>query len=759
MKYRQTLAEFEKVKELKGFLKDSLDNSEAFSKLMSSTDEFKELLSIINENNTHIQDDGTIDKLNKISSIYDEIASNYIKTTFGIHGVGLHNMYEIFNPLKNGILDNILYARDKFVKQGLLIEEANRLAEEYCRRNQEMTKGPFKLYQLIESHLDNSQEAIKLFHENKDLKKINFYTPSIEQFRFSISDRKRKTGNMLNHLRADGDLSKFNKLGNTVFNTKLSSEPVRFKMNALSKYSTRNFWSKPEQENSTSEKSGGFTQYLKKLIQIDKKKDDHDSKKDKEIESLLSKDPAEIKIGFHKIKSSITLENQAGKQEDAAVASLQTEEKQEPKPDEEQKFIQLANERFSIDFFKDFSLSDESLMQISLEEYVRDLKNTDDVPLFVASFISNAYQLNSWIPNAHMMLYKMFWSPKINEKERKDLEKKDLLAGNLFNNHMSTIGYRSLLHSVLLTGKKKHFKKIIEHMSKHLKPEDINDELVQKTIEIAVAHDFPILLGKTIKEFIDKGVTISKDNYINFYMYLDRCKGLEKDVLRFLFAVNDTKHIQIDWSFVKPLFSRATSYKKGSEVLELFDYVKQKLLPNKKNQLLPKEEKDTLMNKIKEEFYRELIDLLLSKKGFVAANVIYNEYKKQMTDADKNGILGMKINWTKGDIDEFEKFFNENVTKDAMSFIIKFKNDENSAKVINMTISVLNKMIKDGEKVTGSIFKNMIDVFLTYQQWKYVLDVLIYTTPETIKEEKRITKQIKENEWFVEGIKFSSSIS
>lgn len=80
-----------------------------------------------------------------------------------------------------------------------------------------------------------------------------------------------------------------------------------------------------------------------------------------------------------------------------------------------------------------------------------------------------------------------------------------------------------------------------------------------------------------------------------------------------------------------------------------------------------------------------------------------------------------------------------------MPFIMKFKTDENSVKVINMTVSILNKMIKEGDKVTGQVFKSMVDVFLTYQQWKQILDVLIYTTPETILEEKRIVKQIKEN--------------
>lgn len=165
MKYRQTLAEFKKIKELRGFMRSALVNPEVFSKLMNSAEEFHTLLALINEGEEHLVDDGTCDKLRKISLIYNEVTQNYVKHTFGIQDVGLHNMHEIYSPLRNGNFENMLVIRDKFIRQGLLVEEANRLAEDYSRKVQEFSKGPFKFYQLIESHLDESQEAIKLFHD------------------------------------------------------------------------------------------------------------------------------------------------------------------------------------------------------------------------------------------------------------------------------------------------------------------------------------------------------------------------------------------------------------------------------------------------------------------------------------------------------------------------------------------------------------------------------------------------------------------
>jgi hypothetical protein len=299
------------------------------------------------------------------------------------------------------------------------------------------------------------------------------------------------------------------------------------------------------------------------------------------------------------------------------------------------------------------------------------MKNTSELPLFVASLVSNAYELNSWIPNTHMMFYKMFCSPKINEEERSELEKEDLLAGNIFNHHVSTIGYKSLLHSVMLTGKKKHLKKILLHMHKHLPADQVTDEIVEKVIDVAVHYNFPILLGKTMKQFLADGVQVSKENYVKFYMYLDRCKGLEKDTLRFIFAANDTEHIQMDWEFVKPLFSRAIKYKKGKEILELFEQVKQKMRLNKKYEQLPAEEQTKMLDDLKAQFYKELIYLLLERNAYEVSDLVFLDYRTQFKGNEKNDLMGLQISCLKNDIDLFEKNFNETLNPTATGGLLK----------------------------------------------------------------------------------------
>lgn len=367
-RYREMLLQFEKVKELRSFLSHSIHNPDSFSKLMANMSELKTLLAEVNEKDQHVKDDGTFDRIFKIGQIYDNVVSKYVKDTFGIEGVGLNNMYQIYDPRLNGIFDNIFVARDKFVKNGLDLNEANRLAEEYCLRTQEFAKGPFKFHQLIEPHLKQSQEAIAEFHENKSVRNINFYTPFASEFRSNAAKRFAQAQEFRNHIMMGGDFKDYLNNSSPSVVHRVSDEPVRFRKHSAAGFATRGFCNKNTEE--AENKSGGFTQYLKKLIQVDKSKEEDSQAKQKDLESIINKDPSDIKIGFHKIKSSITLDqdypviSEAG--DDAAVIRKENPVQESKKL--EQQFLEEANQKFGIDFFKEFALSDQKLMQESFEE-------------------------------------------------------------------------------------------------------------------------------------------------------------------------------------------------------------------------------------------------------------------------------------------------------------------------------------------------------------------------------------------------------
>lgn len=249
------------------------------------------------------------------------------------------------------------------------------------------------------------------------------------------------------------------------FTARPSQEPIRVKNRGLFNYSARNFCSKPESEEP--KKESGFSAYLKKLVQVDNKVKDQKSDVDKNLESILTKDPSEIKIGFHRIKSNITLDSIEDSAKPAPVSEVvnQVQVQQRVQSDED-KLVEIANKKFGVSFFKDFALSDLKMTRVSLEEYLRDMPNKDETPLFVTSMLNNAYTLNSWIPNCHKLFYDIFCSPSINKDERKQSDSTDILVGNLFEHEVSNMGYKSLLHSALLSGKKKHFKKILAHIDK-----------------------------------------------------------------------------------------------------------------------------------------------------------------------------------------------------------------------------------------------------------------------------------------------------
>lgn len=67
--------------------------------------------------------------------------------------------------------------------------------------------------------------------------------------------------------------------------------------------------------------------------------------------------------------------------------------------------------------------------------------------------VHSAYEINDLVPNAELMLFKIFCSPLCTKEQRKSGDKDDILAGNLFRHPDSSLGnsvYRSLLETVAL---------------------------------------------------------------------------------------------------------------------------------------------------------------------------------------------------------------------------------------------------------------------------------------------------------------------
>jgi len=62
--------------------------------------------------------------------------------------------------------------------------------------------------------------------------------------------------------------------------------------------------------------------------------------------------------------------------------------------------------------------------------------------------------------------------------------------------------YRSLLETMSINPKKKHFKKICEYVRKHEKIEDVKPVLLDHIINVGIRHGYPITLGQFVRDLI-----------------------------------------------------------------------------------------------------------------------------------------------------------------------------------------------------------------------------------------------------------------
>ena len=185
--------------------------------------------------------------------------------------------------------------------------------------------------------------------------------------------------------------------------------------------------------------------------------------------------------------------------------------------------------------------------------------DNEEREMLILSVVNSAYDLNHIIPNIELILFKMFTSPISTKGQRKASDSEDLLAGNLFHSlgedfKMPKQAYVSLLQSVALNPKKKHFKKILQYMVLHEKADQLDAELIDMITFIGIDQRYPVLLGSTMKYFLQNDYKVRPATFQQFVLFLERCKGYEEDANRFLFLSSDTKDIQMDYPMVRPLF-------------------------------------------------------------------------------------------------------------------------------------------------------------------------------------------------------------
>ena len=129
----------------------------------------------------------------------------------------------------------------------------------------------------------------------------------------------------------------------------------------------------------------------------------------------------------------------------------------------------------------------------------------------------------------------------------------------------------SLLETLALSPKKKHFKKIIEHLIGFNDPEDVDPILIDLINFIGMEQKYPILLGQTMKYLMQNGYKVEPSTFKKLILFLERCKGFEEDAKRFVSLSTETENIQVDYQMLRQLFLRTIQNKKNNDVLQLFE--------------------------------------------------------------------------------------------------------------------------------------------------------------------------------------------
>jgi hypothetical protein len=181
----------------------------------------------------------------------------------------------------------------------------------------------------------------------------------------------------------------------------------------------------------------------------------------------------------------------------------------------------------------------------------------------------------------------MFCSPYTNWNERKEQEKSNILAGNIFGDKkvsLTTFGYKSLLETLVLYPKKKHFKKVLAYLKEFEKKEILNDELINLIVQIGIDQKYPVLLGTNMKYFMQNGYHIPLPVFQKFLMFMENCKGFEEDAKRFVFLTAETEDLDFSYSLVRPIFLRLMKQKTGNEILKTFEQFRKNIHLNKKEE-------------------------------------------------------------------------------------------------------------------------------------------------------------------------------
>lgn len=300
--------------------------------------------------------------------------------------------------------------------------------------------------------------------------------------------------------------------------------------------------------------------------------------------------------------------------------------------------------------------------------------------------INQAYELNALIPNIELLLFKMFVSPSMTKEARAESE--DLLAGNIFVEKgfkLHDDACHSLLETVTMRPKKKHYKKIIAYLTEHKDPKALTPELLSQMVSVGIELGLPETVAKMVRDLIvQEDVAMPKRAFIDFVLFLERCKGYEEDAKKFLtVVVKESSHLQIDYEMCRPVVNRILKHKGGPELVKFFEQIRKNIVlnANKAWNDVPVAEKNTELKRVRKEFFDGLIGDLVQNESYALSEIVMAEkLKEKFVVTAEDELIAVKIYAAQKKMEEYLEKFNLFFDDDG------FKVDDDSVKVLSSTL-------------------------------------------------------------------------
>lgn len=178
----QLQGELQKLNQLRELLQSG--NSAVESRLLSSSQEFFALMKQI-DGSDELSKVSTFDRLRKTQTALNEEAAQIVLDRFGVKGVSLDNLEQVYNPLVSGF-GTMQAARAHLIKKGMTAELADKLAQRYISKLEQEGSQVYSLMDFFNGKA--SADAINALLKNP-LTQVHFSYQTWADYKQGVADK------------------------------------------------------------------------------------------------------------------------------------------------------------------------------------------------------------------------------------------------------------------------------------------------------------------------------------------------------------------------------------------------------------------------------------------------------------------------------------------------------------------------------------------------------------------------------------------